>query len=141
MKKQFSAGGVVFRKSADTIQILMGKHSQSHAWVFPKGLIGDKIDNEGTEETALREVEEETGVLGKIIAPLTPKEYWFMWEGEKIHKTVSYFLMEFISEDKSKKDDEMEEVGWITFDEVGQKLKYPSDKKIWEEAKQLLINQ
>jgi 8-oxo-dGTP pyrophosphatase MutT (NUDIX family) len=72
MKFQFSAGGVVYKKEGQGVFILLAQHSQHHGWVFPKGLIGDKIVNEGKEETAIREVEEETGVLGKITRPLSP---------------------------------------------------------------------
>jgi len=88
MKFQFSAGGIVFKKENGKAFVLVSQHSQHHGWVFPKGLIGDKeaFKNQSKEETALREVQEETGVLGKILKPLPDIEYWFVFEGEKIKK-------------------------------------------------------
>ncbi len=141
MKFQFSAGGIVYKNQKskiknqkDEILILVAQHSQHHGWVFPKGLIGDKV-KETKEETALREVKEETGVSAKIIKPLTPVEYWFKFEGETIRKKVYYFLMEYVSGDTSKHDIEMEKVEWLTIDEIEERLTYPSDKKVWKEAK------
>lgn len=138
MKFEFSAGGIVFKKSNDSTFILIAQHSQHHGWVFPKGLIGDHVKGEGKEETALREVEEETGVRGKIIKLLTPAQYWYVFEGEKIKKTVYYFLMEFVSGDISKHDFEMENVEWLSGDQVENRLTYQSDKKVWQEAKKLI---
>jgi 8-oxo-dGTP pyrophosphatase MutT (NUDIX family) len=94
MRIQFSAGGVVYKKENIKTFILISQHSQHHGWVFPKGLIGDHIEGENKEETALREVKEETGASGKIIKALTPVTYWFVFEKEKIKKTVYYFLIE-----------------------------------------------
>ena len=139
MKLQFSAGGIVFKKNENKTFILVAQHSQHHGWVFPKGLIGDHVKNEGKNETALREVEEETGVRGKIISELSPVEYWYVFEDEKIKKTVYYFLMSVISEDITKHDKEMENVEWISSKDVEQRLTYPSDKKVWQEAKDLLV--
>ena|ERR1035437_1737487 len=143
MKMQFSAGGVVYKKSSiinqkSEILVLVCQHSQHHGWVFPKGLIGDHIAGEKKEDTALREVEEETGVKGKIIKLLSPVDYWYVFEDEKIHKTVYYFLMEFVSGDITKHDTEMENVEWLSEDKVEVRLTYPEDKKVWQEAKQLL---
>ncbi len=138
MKLEFSAGGVVFKKVGDHIQILVAKHSQHHGWVFPKGLIGDHVENEAKEDTAVREVEEETGILAKILRPLEEVRYEYQFEDRKIEKTVYYFLMEFVSSDLSKKDHEMEDVAWISVDEVENKLTYPSDRKVWEEARKLI---
>jgi 8-oxo-dGTP diphosphatase len=140
MKLQFSAGGVVYKKEGDRILVLLCQHSQHHGWVFPKGLIGDKIANEGKEETAVREVREETGVFGKIVKLLNQVDYRYVLEGEKIKKTVYYFLMTVISEDILKHDKEMENVEWLPLNEVENRLTYPSDKKIWQEAKQLVDN-
>lgn len=144
MKFEFSAGGVVVRRSPSTssgleqVAILLAQHGQHHGWVFPKGIIGDTVENEKKEETAIREVEEETGVLARLGKALKPITYWYQMEGEKRKKTVYYFLMEFISEDLSKKDDEMEQVAWIPLEEVEKKLTYPSDRKVWGEAKQFI---
>lgn len=138
MKFEFSAGGVVLKKENNNVLILVSKHSQHHGWVFPKGLIGDHGKNESKEETALREVKEETGVLGKILKPLTPVEYWYIFEGEKIKKKVYYFLMEYLSGDIKDHDFEMEEVEWLPKIEVLGRLTYPSDKKVWQEAAKLI---
>jgi 8-oxo-dGTP diphosphatase len=138
MKMQFSAGGIVFKKQAAENLILVCQHSQHHGWVFPKGLIGDHIEKEKKEQTALREVEEETGVKGKIVKLLIPVDYWYFFEGEKIHKTVYYFLMEYLSGDIAKHDQEMENVEWLPEIGVEKRLTYPTDKKVWQEAKQLL---
>jgi len=140
MKFEFSAGGIVVKKERELNLILVCQHSQHHGWVFPKGLIGDHVENETKEETALREVAEETGVRGKILKLLTPAEYWYVFEEEKIKKTVYYFLMDYISGDTAKHDLEMENVEFIPEDEVEKRLTYPSDRKIWLEAKKLLNN-
>jgi 8-oxo-dGTP diphosphatase len=140
MKFQFSAGGIVYRKEGNQTMILVSKHSQHHGWVFPKGLIGDHIEGEKKEDTAVREVKEETGIEGEIEKEITPVTYWFVLEGEKIKKTVYYFIMKFVGGDISDHDDEMEEVEWISYNDVSVRLTYPSDKEAWEEAKQLIAN-
>lgn len=138
MKLQFSAGGVVFKKTGDQTEILVSQHSQHHGWVFPKGLIGDHVEKENKEETALREVKEETGAEGKITRALNPVTYWFVMDGEKVRKTVYYFLMEFISGDITKHDHEMENVEWLPAEKVEERLTYKSDKIVWNEAKKLI---
>lgn len=143
MKFEFSAGGVVFKRQKtkdkrQTLFILVAQHSGHHGWVFPKGLI-DK--GETKENAAVREVLEETGVAARILNPLTPVTYWYVWEEQKIKKTVYYFLMEYVSGDITDHDFEMENVEWLPIDEVEERLTYPSDKKVWEEAfQQLTIN-
>jgi 8-oxo-dGTP pyrophosphatase MutT (NUDIX family) len=154
MKIQFSAGGVVFKKSESGTEILVSQHSQHHGWVFPKGLIGDHVEREGKEETALREVKEETGAEGKIIRALNPVTYWFVLEGdpsahstssgqagsgqEKVRKTVYYFIMEYVSGDIAKHDHEMEQVEWLPKEKVEERLTYESDKIVWREALEIL---
>ena len=139
MEFEFSAGGIVYKKNK-TIEILVAQHSQHHGWVFPKGLIGDHIKKESKEETAIREVKEETGILAKIIKPLTPISYWYNLKGEKIKKTVYYFLMEYVSGDTKNHDFEMENVEWLPMDEVENRLTYKSDKEVWEEAYAVIPN-
>ncbi len=136
MKFEFSAGGVVYRKNNDSLEILVAQHSYHHGWVFPKGLIGDKehIKGEKKEDTAIREVEEETGVKAKIIKPLEKVTYWYKFEGETIKKTVYYFVMEYVGGDITKHDMEMENVEFISADKVLERITYKSDKKVFEKA-------
>lgn len=141
MRFQFSAGGVVFKKDPD-LKILVCQHSLHHGWVFPKGLIGDKDENreESKEITAIREVKEETGADAKILKPLTPVTFWFVWDEEKVKKTVYYFIMEYTGGDIGVHDHEMENVEWIDPSEVEKRLSYSSDKKVWREARELIEN-
>lgn len=153
MKFEFSAGGVVYRKrrtlqngdssqNSAEIEILVSQHSQHHGWVFPKGLIGDKenLKGEKKEDTAVREVKEETGIDAEIIQALKPVTYWYIWQGEKRKKTVYYFIMKFLDGDFKDRDQEMEAVEWIPMDEVMDKLTYKSDKDVWREAKEKLLD-
>jgi len=138
MKLQFSAGGIVCKKENSETFILVSQHSQHHGWVFPKGLIGDHVEGENKEETALREVKEETGANGKIIRALNPITYWFMMDQEKVRKTVYYFLMEYVDGDITKHDHEMESVEWLPANKVEERLTYKSDKIVWQEALKIL---
>lgn len=140
MKFEFSAGGIVYKKEQERTLALVAQHSQHHGWVFPKGLIGDHVKGEKKEETAVREVEEETGIKAKIIKSLEPVTYWYQFENEKIKKTVYYFLMEYLSGDIKNHDKEMKNVQWLPVEEVEKRLTYKSDKEAWEEAKKLLIS-
>lgn len=134
MKREFSAGGIVFKKEPTGIHILVSQHSQHHGWVFPKGLIGDHVEGESKESTALREVQEETGIIGKIIEPLSPITFWFDMDGEKHKKTVYYYIMEHLGGNTAEHDWEMEAVEWLPTNQVADRLTYDSDKQVWKEA-------
>lgn len=138
MKFEESAGGIVYKKEHGKTFILVSKHSQHHGWVFPKGRIGDEIANESKEETAIREVKEETGIDGVIEIALSPVSYFYVWEEERIKKTVYYFIMNFVGGNIEEHDYEMEEVEWIEKEKVLDRLTYPSDKKVWQEAQKYI---
>ena len=138
MKLEFSAGGIVYKRNG-SVKILVAQHSQHHGWVFPKGLIGDHVEGEKKEDTAVREVKEETGIEAEIEKSITPVTYWYVWEKEKIKKTVYYFIMKFVGGNIADHDHEMEEVEWIAETEVENRLTYPSDKKAWAEAKEFIV--
>lgn len=78
-KREFSAGGVVCKKTDKKVLWLVGKHSGYHKWVLPKGLI--EKEEKGIE-TAVREVEEETGIKAQVLGgkPIYKEEYWFAAE-------------------------------------------------------------
>ena len=134
MKFEFSAGGIVYKKYSSNFLILVAQHSQHLGWVFPKGFIGDTIKGEKKEATAIREVEEETGIKAEILKSLTPVTYWYVMDGEKRKKTVYYFIMKHTGGDIAKHDHEMAQVEWLPEDQVLERLTYKSDKDAYQEA-------
>jgi 8-oxo-dGTP diphosphatase len=138
MKFEFSAGGIVFKKENQSLFILIAQHSQHHGWVFPKGLIGDHVKEESKESTALREVKEETGVDAEIVKELEPVTFWYVFNGEKIKKTVYYYIMKHVGGNFENRDMEMESVEWVPLDEVVERLTYKSDKQVFEEARPII---
>ena len=136
MKFEFSAGGIIYKKEGSTLYILVSQHSQHLGWVFPKGLIGDKDEFKGEkkEETAVREVKEETGADAVIEKQITPVIYWYVMDGEKRKKTVYYFIMKYIGGDITQHDHEMADVKWVEKDKVLETLTYKSDKQAYREA-------
>ncbi len=140
VKTETSSGGIVFKRLKSIVYSLKSnvvwlitQHSQHKGWVFPKGLIGDNVENESMESAALREVEEEGGVKAKIISnkPIITN-YQYMWNDILIKKTVYYYLMEYISGDPKNHDWEMSDAKFMTEEEVKKILTYDSDKEAFE---------
>ncbi len=96
-------------------------------WSLPKGTPNA---GETLEETALREVTEETGLLVHILAPVGPIDYVFVQRGVRIHKTVHYFLMEAIGGDLADHDHEFDEVRWVGVAEAEALMSFPTERKI-----------
>src|SRR5579872_373575 len=141
IKRVFSAGGIVIKREGDKPLVLITQHSGHHGWEFPKGHLEA---GETSEQAAIREVEEESGVVAKVLEKVDKIEY-FYWEPlsyfentgkkEKVLKTVVYFLMEFVSQGKATTADEVENVDWFPVDKVGKRLTFDDSKKLWEKVK------
>ncbi len=99
----------------------------SVTWTLPKGT---PDAGESVEETALREVGEETGLEVRIIEPLPSIEYAFVQDGTRIQKTVHYFLMEQTGGDLSRHDHEFERVRWVFFDEAPALLSFATERDL-----------
>jgi 8-oxo-dGTP diphosphatase len=138
MQFEFSAGGVVYKRTEGKTLVLMCKHASYGHWGFPKGHIADTVAGETKEEAALREVNEETGVVAEILEELQPIEYWYNLKGEKRKKKVYFFLMKYISGSIETHDHEMSEVTWLPAEDVEEKLTYDGDKSVWREARELI---
>ena len=134
MKKEQSAGGVVFTFIEGILHVLLCQPTNFTTWVFPKGRMDDHETQESREETALREVEEESGAKGRILTSLSPVHYQYEWKGEKKDKTVYMFVMEYLGGDITKHDWEMQEVLWVTVEQAREKLTHTHSKKVLEEA-------
>ena len=125
-----SAGGIVIRFDGSVPQFVAGcrrRERQSRTWTLPKGTPNA---GETVEQTALREVAEETGLEVRITAPLDSIEYWFVLGGTRIHKTVHYFLMEPTGGDLAGHDHEFEEVRWVRFDEADALLTFETERAL-----------
>jgi len=129
-----SAGGIVVRYEGDRPQFVVGCRRRDRdivTWTLPKGT---PDPGETREETALREVREETGLDVRIKGPLDSIEYWFVLGGTRIHKTVHYFLMEPTGGDLARHDHEFEEVRWVRFDEADALLTFETERALVAKA-------
>ncbi len=100
-------------------------------WSLPKGTPNN---GESTDETALREVAEETGLEVRIVATVGAIEYFFTQDGQRIHKTVHYFLMEPVGGSLEAHDHEFDEVRWMHIDEARRLMSFETERQIVEEA-------
>src|SRR3954454_4223251 len=94
MQREFSAGGVLVRRLRGRwmMAAIRPAGKQPGLWALPKGRIDQ---GESGEATALREVAEETGAHGRSLGKLGDVRYVFTWEGERIFKVVSFFLVRY----------------------------------------------
>lgn len=132
-----SAGGVVYRWGNRGLEVLLCGQRQPLTWRLPKGMPnkGEKL-----EETAEREVEEETGLKVKVEGKIGTIRYWFTQEGVRYHKTVHFFLMKPYGGDIELHDPEFDMVEWFPLEEACRLLTYKSEVEILRQAYALLKN-
>ena len=125
-----SAGGIVIRYEAGRPSLVVGFRRRDHdrrggTWTLPKGT---PDPGEEIEQTAIREVEEETGLQVRILAVLPSISYTFVQSGARIHKTVHYWLMEPVGGDLSRHDHEFEQVRWVPLTEASALLTFETER-------------
>jgi len=128
-----SCGAVIFRNTPDERKFLLIRNRRSAHWGFPKGHIEP---GESDEETAIREVYEETGLNIKILPGFVKKSEYTI-QG-KIEKSVSIFLAETDETQYTLQEEEIEECDWFGYDDALRILNYENDKYILTEAKKFL---
>jgi 8-oxo-dGTP pyrophosphatase MutT (NUDIX family) len=104
-------------------------------WSLPKGHIEL---GETAEQTAIREVAEETGIQGDVLASLGSIDYWFVTEGRRVHKTVHHYLLRFLGGELSDHDLEVSEVAWVPLAELPSRLAYADERRLAEVAGELI---
>ncbi len=125
-----SAGGIVIRFVDGAPQLVVGRRRRDRdfsTWTLPKGT---PIAGETTEQTALREVAEESGLEVQVVRPFDSIQYRFSQGGTRIHKTVHYFLMTPVGGDIGRHDHEFDEVRWIPFDEASALLTFETERDL-----------
>jgi 8-oxo-dGTP pyrophosphatase MutT (NUDIX family) len=137
MKREFSAGGVLVRRLRGrwVFAAIRPGGKEPGLWALPKGQIGA---GERPEETALREVAEETGVEGRLVGKLGDIRYVFTWRGERIFKVVSFYLLRYsggrLGELPPATAHEVDEVRWLPLEEGPRLLAYGGERQMAERA-------
>jgi 8-oxo-dGTP pyrophosphatase MutT (NUDIX family) len=137
MRREFSAGGVLVRRLNGRwmVAAIRPGGKAEGVWALPKGRIDP---GESGEETALREVAEETGAHGRSLGKLGDVKYWFNWGGERIFKVVSFFLVRYeggrLGEIPEAFRHEVADVRWLPLDDAPRLLAYGGEKDMARKA-------
>ena len=129
-----SAGGLVIRAVAGQPEIVVGRRKRErdgYVWSLPKGT---PEEGETREETALREVREESGLEVRILSYFDAISYSFVRTGERIEKTVYYYIMEAIGGSFEQYDKEFDELRWVRMDEAVRLLDFQTESGLVQRA-------
>lgn len=134
--REYSAGGLVFDDLGRVA--IIARHSRNGyiEWCLPKGHIEK---GETPQQTAVREIQEETGITGEIVESIATIDYWFTGTTQRVHKLVHHFALRYISGELTvlgDPDHEAEDAIWVHFSHLADILSYPNERKIaWLYAK------
>ncbi|MBL7085011.1 MAG: NUDIX domain-containing protein [Candidatus Omnitrophica bacterium] len=131
-KREFSAGGIVFRRKSRGFEVLLIKDVYGR-WTWPKGHI-DR--DEKSQDAALREIEEEAGLKNiRILGRIGRNNYFFRLKEDLIFKTVYFFLVQADSAEKLKvQKAEIEDARWFKPDEALKTVEYKGAREMLEKA-------
>lgn len=82
----------------------------------------------------MREVAEETGIIGRVVTAIGTIDYWFVAGNRRIHKTVHHFLMDAVGGELSDEDVEVTEVAWVPLGELDEVLAYADERRLVRRA-------
>jgi len=135
VQRAVSAGGIVYWITESGPEFAICGRDSDGVWGLPKGT---PDPGESLEQTAVREVEEETGLKVRVVDKVGVIEYWFSREGVRYHKWVHYYLMEAIGGDTSAHDVEYDRVEWFPVEVALKKLTFKNEVEVAQKALSLL---
>lgn len=136
-----SAGGLVVRfvDAVPQAAVIARRNRGGRLeWCLPKGHLEGA---ETTAQAAVREIAEETGIIGRVDHFLGAIDYWFGGDGRRIHKVVHHFLLTAIGGSLTKDQDpdqEAEDVAWVPLTALSTQLAYPNERRVVATARRLL---
>lgn len=139
--EETSAGGLVVDFSSpgrEVAVIARINRAGRLEWCLPKGHLEA---GETPAQAARREVAEETGIEGKVIAPLGSVDYWFSAAGFRIHKVVHHFLLRAVGGDLTVENDPDHEAvaaEWVPYADLSARLSFANERRIALAASRLL---
>ena len=139
VREQVSAGGVVFRRDDDRIDVVIVAVGGNNRWQLPKGLVEK---DEKPEIAAVREAREEGGTDSEVVEHIETVEYWYagLDGGERVrfHKLVHFYLLRYISGDTSNHDWEVNEARWVPIGDAASQLAFDNERRVVERARELI---
>ena len=141
MRREFSAGGVLVRRmhGRDFVAAVRPQGKAPGTWALPKGLIDA---GETPAETALRETAEETGIEARLVGKLGDVRYVYTWDGERVFKVVSFYLLRPLRGRLGRLPPGMElevaEARWLPLDDAPRLLAYRGERDMAAAAHETL---
>lgn len=130
MKREFSAGGVVVREEGDVTWVAVVSPRRG-VLALPKG---HPDAGETLQQAATREVREETCLVADAVEPLGEVRYWYTLAGERVLKSVTFFLFRYLSGSVEDHDDEVESATWMPLEEAAGSLSYKGEREMAAKA-------
>ena len=132
MSTETSYGGVVVRGDEVIVIVPRGRR---RVLGLPKG---GPMDGETPEQTAAREVREETGITARVEHRLGQVDYSYRRAGRRIDKTVHFYLCVFEDGNTADHDHEVDDARWMPLREARRRLSYPGERAMIERALSIL---
>ena len=126
MKRELSAGGVVLR-TVDGHREVAVVNPRRGVTALPKG---HPDGDETLRQAATREVREETGLTADPGEKLGDVRYWYTLHGERVLKTVTFYLFAYRSGTTDDHDDEVVAAGWVPLEEAPRLLSYKGEREM-----------
>lgn len=129
-----SCGAVIYRiNEKNDIKILLVKNHNGKCWTFPKGHIES---GENEQQTALREIKEETGLNVELVPGFRQTSYYRPFG--RVHKTAVFFLAKAEKSVVSMQQSEIDYYLWVSIDEAMKMCCHENDTNILREVRKRL---